>query len=70
MDTAIILTELMSTSLRQELEKSSLTRPQIVKIATDVSAALNYLHLWTPVPILHCDISSPNVLLEPSGSGI
>ena len=68
--TAIILTELMPTSLRQELEKSSLTCPQIVKIATDVSAALNYLHLWTPVPILHRDVSSPNVLLEPSGSGI
>ena len=70
MGTAINLTELMPTSLRQELEKSSLTRPQIVKIATDVSAALNYLHLWTPVPILHRDVSSPNVLLEPSGSGI
>ena len=70
MGTAIILTELMSTSLQQELEKSSLTCPQIVKIATDVSAALNYLHLWTPVPILHRDVSSPNVLLEPSGSGI
>ena len=68
--TAIILTELMPTSLRQELEKSSLAHPQIIKIATNVSAALNYLHLWTPVPILHRDVSSPNVLLEPSGSGI
>ena len=68
--TAIILTELMPTSLYKELEKSSLTRPQIIKITQDISTALNYLHLWQPHPILHRDVSSPNVLLEPSGSGI
>ena len=28
--------------------------------------ALNYLHLWKPDPIIHRDISSPNILLEPS----
>ena len=66
--TPIILSELLPTSLSKELEKSSLNRPQIVKIAKDISAALNYLHLWQPHPILHRDISSPNVLLEPSGS--
>ena len=69
MGTAIILMELMPTSLHQELEKSLLSHLQIIKIATDVSAALNNLHLWTP-PILHRDVSSPNVLLEPSGNGI
>ena len=68
--TPIILSELMPTSLRKEIEKSPLTRPQIIKIAQDISAALNYLHLWRPHPILHRDVSSPNVLLEPSGSGI
>ena len=66
----IILSELMPANLRRELEKSSLTRPQIMKIAGDISAALNYLHLWQPHPILHRDVSSPNVLLEPSGIGI
>ena len=40
----IILTELMPTSLRNELEKGPLTRPQILTIGHDVSAALNYLH--------------------------
>ena len=65
----IILCELMPTSLRKELETGPLTRPQIVKISQDVSSALNYLHLWKPHPILHRDVSSPNVLLEPSGSG-
>ena len=62
----IILTELMPTSLRKELEKGPLTYPQILTISGDVSAALNYLHLWKPQPILHRDVSSANVLLEPS----
>ena len=65
----IILCELMPTSLRKELETGPLTRPQITKISQDVCHALNYLHLWKPHPILHRDVSSPNVLLEPSGSG-
>ena len=65
----IILTELMSTSVRKELEKSPLTRPQIVRISQDVCAALNYFHLCKPDPILHRDVSSANVLLEPSGTG-
>ena len=65
----MILTELMPTSLRKELEKTHLTRPQILNIGHDVEAALNYLHLWKPHPILHRDVSSANVLLERSGSG-
>ena len=65
----LILTELMPTSLRKELEKSPLTRPQIIGISNDVASALNYLHLWKPQPILHRDVSSANVLLEASGSG-
>ena len=66
--TPIILCELMPTSLSKELQKSPLTRPQIIRISQDVTSALNYLHLWKPHPILHRDVSSPNVLLEPSGS--
>ena len=66
----IILSELMPTSLRNELEKSPLTRPQIIKITRDISAALNYLHLFQPHPILHRDVSSPNILLELSGTGL
>ena len=49
----MILTELMPTSLRKELEKSPMTRPQIITIARNVASALNYLHLWKPHPILH-----------------
>ena len=64
----IILTELMPTSLRRILEQGvRLTRAQIVSIASDVARALNYLHLNTPDPIIHRDISSANVLLEETG---
>ena len=62
----IIVTELMPTSLRNELQKSPMTKPQVMSIGIDVASALNYLHLWKPQPILHRDISSANVLLEQS----
>ena len=62
----MIITELMPTSLRRELEKHSLLRSQVISIATDVVTALNYLHSFRPRPILHRDVSSANVLLEPS----
>ena len=62
----IILTEITTTSLYKELQKKALTQPQIFGISQDVASALNYLHLWKPNPIIHRDVSSPNVLLEPS----
>ena len=65
----IIVTELMPTSLRKELEKSSITKPEVITICIDIVLALNYLHLWKPQPILHRDVSSANVLLEPSARG-
>ena len=62
----IIVSELMPTSLRNELQKSPMARPQVMSIGIDVASALNYLHLWKPQPILHRDVSSANVLLEQS----
>ena len=66
----MIITELMPTSLRRELEKHSLLRCRVLSlsIATDVVSALNYLHSFRPRPILHRDVSSANVLLEPSAA--
>ena len=61
----IILTELMPTSLRKELESGGLAYPAILSISLDVACALNYLHLFKPHPILHRDVSSANVLLQP-----
>ena len=52
--------------MRKELEKCPMTKPQVITIGTDVTAALNYLHMWKPQPILHRDVSSANVLLESS----
>ena len=63
----MIVAELMPTSLRKEMDKNPLTRLQILGISRDVASALNYLHLWRPEPILHRDVGSPNILLEPSG---
>ena len=65
----IILSELMPTSLRKQLEKAPLPRTHILCISVSVAAALNYLHLWRPSSIIHRDVSSPNVLLEPSADG-
>ena len=64
----LILTELMPTSLRAVLGQRALSCGQVVSIGRDVASALNYLHLMKPDPILHRDISSANVLLEPSGT--
>ena len=61
----IILTELMKTSLRAELENEMIKQQQVNSISLDVARALNYLHLMQPYPIIHRDISSANVLLDP-----
>ena len=61
----IILTELMTTSLRDELEQGRILQLQVTPINLDVAKALNYLHLMKPHPIVHRDISSANVLLDP-----
>ena len=61
----IILTELMTTSLRAELEKGPIEHAHITSISLDVARALNYLHLMKPHSIIHRDISSANVLLDP-----
>ena len=61
----IILSELMPTSLRAVLEQRAISHDEITSISLDVARALNYLHLTQPEPLIHRDISSANVLLEP-----
>ena len=69
MDTEkVILMELMPTSLRQHLADNAPSIPSTAfrcSVSLDVARALNYLHLMQPDPIIHRDISSANVLLEP-----
>ena len=63
--TPLILSELMVTSLRKELEIRKIpTNAHIVSVSRDVACALCYMHQWKPHPIIHRDISSGNVLLE------
>ena len=62
----IVLTELMPTSLRATLKSGAIPQQQITSISLDVARALNYLHLMRPNAIIHRDISSANVLLDPA----
>ena len=62
----VILMELMAYSLRSILEKRPLNPAQIHSISLDVAQAINYLHLMRPDPVIHRDISSANVLLNPT----
>ena len=67
-DEMVILMELMPTSIREHLVKHAPAIPSAefrVSVSLDVAKALNYLHLMQPHPIIHRDISSANVLLEP-----
>ena len=66
----VILTELMPTSLRRKLQTEYQMSPrQTISIGLDVARALNYLHLMRPHPLIHRDISSANILLEPLPNG-
>ena len=61
--TPIILSELMPTTLRKELETGPLPYPAVLTISQDIACGLNYLHFFKPDPILHRDVSTANVLL-------
>ena len=62
-DCPLLVTELMETSLRRLLNKKSLSIEEVSIISLDVARALNYLHQKRPVPMIHRDINSANVLL-------
>ena len=62
----MIVMEFMTTSLRRQLQSEEYFQPKYVKsVSLDVARALSYLHQMKPDPIVHRDISSANVLLEP-----
>ena len=74
-DTVTVLNEYMPTSLKAELERQrlnqncSLPEEHIIAIAFSIAHALNYLHHMTPDPTIHRQLSSANVLLQPTPDG-
>ena len=67
-DTPIIISELLDMNLREAYSKVSLGRNHI-PIFRDIAYALHYLHQHRE-PIIHRDVSAPNVLLESLPNGI
>ena len=63
-----IVSELMETTLRKQLEEEKLKVPDLRPISKDVACALAYLHSL-PDPIVHRDVSSANVLLNSNQDG-
>ncbi len=59
----LIITELLDMNLRQAYEQKQLDQGNRLSIFMDIARALNYLHQRYD-PIIHRDVSAPNVLLQ------
>ena len=68
-DTPIIVFELMDMNLREAYTNSNIDLSNsLISIFCDVAYALHYLH-QRPQPIIHRDVSAPNVLLKALENG-
>ena len=65
---AVVLTELMPTTLQMTLRQGALTKRQILSVTSDIASVLDYLHKWKPNPIIHRNVSTNCILLEPMGN--
>ena len=59
----MIVIEMMEVNLRVTYAKNVLTKDQMLSIFNDVAYALHHLHEFKE-PIIHRDLSAPNVLLN------
>ena len=67
-DSPLFVTEVLETDLRTLMSQRPLEENEILRLCHDISCALNYLHMMHPVPIIHRDLSSSNILLWHEGS--
>lgn len=61
----IIVTELMVSNLKSVLERNALAYHQVISIAYDIAKALHFLHTTKPDPVVHGELTSTSILLEP-----
>ena len=66
---AIIVIEMMDCTLRSALNDGEVTLDHIHSICIDVAQGLVYLHSIQPHPVIHRDVSAPNVLLKAVDTG-
>ena len=66
---AIIVIEMMDCTLRFALSNGRVIPNHIHPICIDVAQGLVYLHSIQPHPLIHRDVSAPNVLLKAIGTG-
>ena len=64
----MIISELLDTNLRIAYQEGRLQGAHCIPILRDVAFALHYLHDHLP-PIIHRDVSTPNVLLQALPNG-
>ena len=67
--TPLIVTELLDMNLREAYERKRLSGASRIPIFRDVAYALHYLHEHQE-PIIHRDVSAPNVVLEELPNGM
>ena len=67
---AVVITELMPTTLLMTLRQGALTKMQVLSVASDIAGVLEYLHKWKPHPIIHRNVATNTILLEPMGNSI
>ena len=65
----LIVTELLDMNLRQAYQNKRLSGASRISVFRDIAYALHYLHEHQE-PIIHRDVSAPNVLLEELPNGM
>ena len=68
-ESPLLVLELMDTNLRAAYQAQDLGKHALLSIFRDVAYALHYLHEHQE-PIIHRDVSAPNVLLQQTHPGV